>query len=458
MPSAHGLPVNVTTVLRLREAGAFLTSFTGDSLRARFARGALWSLVGAITAQGLSLVASVVTARLLSAEGFGALGMIQSTVGMFGTFAGLGLGLTATKHVAQFRMADPDRAGRVVGLTFAVAVLTGGVVSALLCLGAPVLAESTINAPHLTRELRVGSVLLLLNTLAGIQIGVLAGFEAFKTVARLNLLRGLLAFPITIAGALLWALPGAVWALVATAGVGVWLNRSALRGECAAAGVRVSLWGAWQERKVLWDFSIPAFLSGALVGPVTWLANTLLVNQPNGYAEMGVFNAASQWRSALLFVPGSIGQTAVPILSSLCAAGDKRRSRKAVTGAIALCAACATPTLLVLLLLKDHIMGSYGSGFSRRGPVLATTCVTGALLAIQTPVGHLITAMGRMWLGALMNAGWAAVLLVCAAAFLARRWGADGLAYSYLCAYTVHATWTFAFAARALSRAPANKP
>ena len=43
-------------------------------------------------------------------EGFGALGMIQSTAGMLGVLAGLGLGITATKYVSELRRLDPLRA------------------------------------------------------------------------------------------------------------------------------------------------------------------------------------------------------------------------------------------------------------------------------------------------------------------------------------------------------------
>src|ERR1035441_7680402 len=80
-----------------------------DSLRGRFARGAVWSLIGAALAQGANLAASVITARLLGRVQFGMYGMVQSTVGMLGVFAGLGLGLTATKYVAEFRSRDPER-------------------------------------------------------------------------------------------------------------------------------------------------------------------------------------------------------------------------------------------------------------------------------------------------------------------------------------------------------------
>jgi O-antigen/teichoic acid export membrane protein len=61
---------------------------------------------------------------MLGKTGYGELGMIQTTVGMFGVFAGFGLGVTATKHVAEFRRSDPARAGRIIGLSSVFAVGT----------------------------------------------------------------------------------------------------------------------------------------------------------------------------------------------------------------------------------------------------------------------------------------------------------------------------------------------
>ncbi len=54
---------------------------------------------------------------MLGKEEFGKLGIVQSTVGMFQVFAGFGLGLTATKYVAEFRDSDPAKTGRIIGLS-----------------------------------------------------------------------------------------------------------------------------------------------------------------------------------------------------------------------------------------------------------------------------------------------------------------------------------------------------
>lgn len=426
--------------------------WAADSLRGRFARGAVWSIIGAVIAQGANLAASVITARLLGREQFGEYGMIQSTVGMLGVFAGLGLGLTATKYVAEFRTRDPERAGRIIALGCAVAIVSGGLLALCLLAYAPVLAAKTMNAPALADELKIASVLLFFNALNGAQTGALSGFEAFRAIARINLARGLITFPVTVVAVLLWRLPGAVWALAVTAAVACLLSQVSLRRHCAALGIRPQFTSAWRERRVLWAFSTPAFLSGALVGPVIWAANTMLVNQAGGYAEMGVFSAASQWRTALLFLPSLVGQVAVPMLASLQYAGGRGPVRRLLVGSMLTNALCTIPILLVLLPCSTWVMSFYGPAFSTRGPVLAVSLLSAALLAMQTPVGNLINAFGRIWAGFIMNLGWAACFLVTAHVLLALGWGAQALASAYLVAYLAHAVWTFWFAAAVLRR------
>lgn len=112
-----------------------------NSLRRRFIKGALWSVAAAVVSQGMRFLAFVIVARILGKTGFGELGMIQHTVSMFGVFAGLGLGLTATKHVAEFRSVDPARAGRIIALSSVVALISGGLVGIAVFFASPYLAR-----------------------------------------------------------------------------------------------------------------------------------------------------------------------------------------------------------------------------------------------------------------------------------------------------------------------------
>ena len=149
----------------------------------RLVKGALWSLAGSVISRGLMMAAWVLVARVLGKETYGEFGIIRSTVNMFTVFAGFGLGLTATKYIAEFRNSDPHRAGRVMALSGLFAAISGGVIALGLGIFAPWLAQASLNAPHLANPLRLGALMLLLTAMNGAQTGALAGFDAFKAIA-----------------------------------------------------------------------------------------------------------------------------------------------------------------------------------------------------------------------------------------------------------------------------------
>jgi len=402
----------------------------------RLARGAFWSLAGAFISRGLGLVASVFVARMLGKWGFGELTMIQTTVGMFGTFAGFGMGLTATKYVAELRASDPQRSGRIIVLSSLVAWISGLLITAVLAVSAPWLAQHTLAAPHLGRLLRVGSLLLLMGAVSGAQTGALSGFEAFKRIAQVNFYGGLAAFPLMIGGVWWMGLEGAVWALIGSQGFNSFLSFLALRREAAAAGVPLQYGGCAREFPVLWRFSLPAVLSGAMAGSVYWLCNALFVNQPGGYGEMGVFGAANQWRTAILFIPGMLASVALPMLSNLDAVVDVRRYRKVLKVNLLLSLATSGAVALPVALLSWPIMASYGASFASGALVLVILSLTSIFIATLNIVGQAIASQGRMWIGFLLNAIWAGAII--GGCLVMKNMGALGLSLANLAAYSIH--------------------
>ncbi|MDF1515064.1 MAG: hypothetical protein P1S60_14730, partial [Anaerolineae bacterium] len=82
--------------------------------------------------------------------------------------------------------------------------------------------------------------------------------------------------------------------------------------------------------------------------------------------------------------------------------------------------------------------------FSEGWPTLVVVLLTAGILAVQTPVGQIIAASGKMWIGFAMNGGWA-VVFVLGTLFLVDE-GSLGLATARMVSYILHATWTFGFA------------
>ena len=414
-----------------------------NSLRTRFARGAFWSLIGTAAAQAMNLLCSVVTARLLGKTGFGELGMVLSTMGLFGIFAGLGLGLTTTKYVAEFRTRDPARAGRIIRMSSGVALLSGAITSMVFYFLSSYLASHAIAAPHLVGELQVACLLLFFTALNGAQMGPLAGFESFRLIAQLNLAQGILALPLTVAGVYYWQLPGAVWSRTAAVGLGCLINHLALRREARRMKIPLAMPELREELPLLWRFSFPAVLAGAMTAPAMWVANTFLVNRPNGYAEMGIFSAANQWRTALAFFPTVLSQTTTPMLANILGQGAKRSALKLMFAAIAINGLILLLAGVGLGLFSPWIMTQYGKDFREGWPVMVLCLIAAGLTGVISQLGNFIVASARMWPGFLTNVGQGLALIISAWALSSR--GAWGLALAYVITYFAHLLWTTAY-------------
>jgi O-antigen/teichoic acid export membrane protein len=371
---------------------------------------------------------------MLGKVGFGELAIIQSTVGMFGIFAGFSLGLTATKYVAEFRNKDPERAGRVVALSGLTATVTAGLMCTTLFLAAPWLAEHTLSAPQLGGLLRIGTLFLFLQALNGAQTGALAGFESFRTIAVVNFVAGISAFPMMTGGAYWGGVDGAVWGLVSSVLVNWILNHIALRIEAARANICIFTFPTTQDLAVLWRFSLPAFFAGAVIGPVVWACNAFLVNGAGGYAQMGIYNAALAIQNLILMVAATLELPLLTAFSNLNPAGDSQLGR---VNMLATWSVGVFPALL-LICFPELIQTVYGRDFA--GPAFLRTvvvvCIFTSIVVYKQGLGRVLLAREMVWWCALSNACWALVLLP--SAYFLARYGAIGLALSFLIAYAVN--------------------
>ena len=404
------------------------------SLRARFARGSAWSLAGQLASYVVGVASAVLVGRALGVTGFGELGMIQSTVGMFGLLAGMGVGVTNTKFVAELRNSDPKRAGRIMGLSLLVSGGSGAAVCALVVALAPFLASRTLANPALALPLQIGSALLVFDSLSGALSGALAGFEAFREIALVTTLRVLVTFPFMVLGAYFWGLSGAVFGLAAGALAAlimytVSLIRVSRRYECVACfdGLR-------SELNILTGFSLPAYISGAMVTPMIWIARLILVRYPGGYEQMGLFQATWRFQDIISTLGATVGASLLPLLASREGAQSERLARGNVLVSWALGFLILAP-----LMAFPEIAGLlFGGGYAGRAlnvTMVLAMAVTSIVLYKQG-LARVLTARALLWWGVLSNGVWAATLLVCTW-WLAPH-GAVGLAAAFLVAYAVN--------------------
>lgn len=415
---------------QVRELAGFGSGPAATTVRARFLRGAAWSVVGSVINQGAAFVASLVAARMLGNQGYGELAMVQSSVTTWATVAVLGMNLTATRYLAELGD-NPTRSGRILGLAYTVAGVFGLGCAVVLLVGAGWVSVRVLGEPALAPSLRIGGLLMLVTVLDAVQAGGLAGLEAFRSLAWTRLAYGVAIVPVTALGVWLAGVQGAVAALTLSGVVRAIGSAWALCHACRARGVRLDLPGGFHEADVIWRVSLPSALGGILVGVATWLGQVVFAQQPDGYPDLGVFSAALQWRMAILFLPTALGNVLLPLVAEQGAGGSRRFQVFNQLMAWALVSAMALP----LMAFPELIQWLYGVRFATDGfsQTMALMMLTAIVLGYSDGLGRVLASRDLLWWGVASNLTWGALLV--GATFTMRHMGPQGLALAYVVAY-----------------------
>jgi O-antigen/teichoic acid export membrane protein len=408
----------------------------GATLAQRFVHGSFWSLIGAVGAQGLTLVASIFIARFLGKEVFGQFVFLQGTVVTVATFAGFSLGLTATRYVASFRQDSPQRAGSMIRFITTITTATAVLASAGMFIGAQKIAVDVFHLPALGISIRWSALYIFCITVNGVQVGVLAGFEAFREIAIVNTARGIATLLLTIPLTYFWSVEGAFAAMGLAGAIVYAVSMFQIATVTKAHGILKTRTLGWEHGRVLWTFSLPIVLARVLVSPVTWLVSLWLSRQSHGYAELGIFGAANQWRSAVSFIPTILAQPLLPLLTSL-GEGRRRSFERLIIFSAALNGGVAAIAGVIVLITVPLISMAYGKSFDGLSGVLIPLLIAGTVSCAVVPIGEALASKEKMWLGFSLNLIWAGCLIALAY-FAIPALGARGLAYSFLGAYSVH--------------------
>jgi FkbM family methyltransferase len=292
-----------------------------------------------------------------------------------------------------------------------------------------------LNAEGLELPLKLSAAVMAVSAFNAIQQGVLAGLEDFKGIAYLNIVRGGVAVPATIAGAMLGGVEGILVGNFIAGALTVFIGHGLISKALQVAGIRIDTSDLAEERRALLGFSLPTILSSAVIMAATWFATVVLVRGPDGFIEMGIFNAANQWYMAILFVPTLITRPALSMLSQAWR-GSLHEFRAILVANLTLTAVTSGIAATVVLCGSSYIMAGYGGGFHSGAIVLEILAIAAIFSAISGVVGSAIWSAGRMWHSLGVNALWSVVF--CSACLGFRHFGALGIAMAYLTAYAVH--------------------
>jgi len=422
---------------RMWRSGVGLLRCSGESgVARRLAHGTLWLLIGTALWRVLTAVSSIFVARILGGTAFGELAMVRSTVDLFVVFGSFRLGSTATKYVSQYRKTDPARAGAVLMLVLIVSLVTCLVTAALCLLLSPWMAGHVLDRAELSPTITLGAVLIFFATFAAIQEVALAGFEAFRATAFLNAVRGVVAIAVCVPLAALWGVTGVIAALIVDAVLALGVCMAVLWKECVRQGVPLQ-WSRdaiLRELPVLWRFALPGVCAGVLTTGTLWLGRAILVRGTDGFMQLGLFSAANQWRTPMLFLPAVLCRVMLPVVSEAHAERRGTDLKAAIDINLRVVCLTALPVCLLVMGLADVIQGLFGREFQHSGAILRILMPATFLYAVDRVFERVFEGTGRRWTDLAMTGGWSLLFLAVALSAVP-RFGGVGLSLAFLLAY-----------------------
>src|SRR4051794_9316511 len=405
-------------------------------------RGVLWQAVSFGLGRSLSLVTTIVLARLLTPSQFGLVGLAL----VFVTFAEYLTDLGVAQALVYF---ERDRPTQDAALALCVACGLALGLGALL--GAPAIA-AFFDAPAVAPMVRVLAVALLLSSLRQVPLALVRRDLAFRRVLIVDTARsltaGVVSIVLAVAGAGAWAIARGYVAGAAVAAVAAWTvcdYRPHVRFGASLTGPIV--------RRLL-RYGAPA-AGQALLAALIFDVDYLIVGSVLGAEALGVYTLAFRLpQVAIIGVFGVLSAGAFPAYSR--ARSDPARLRRGFLTGLRLQTAYGVAAGVGLFMVAPMAVPVlFGPRWQEAVVPLEALTLYAAARSLGAGAVDVYRGIGRPQLG-LAIAGVRLALLVPALLVAAHRGGIDAVAWTQAALALAFAVGMLAVAARVVGLALAD--
>jgi O-antigen/teichoic acid export membrane protein len=367
------------------------TTFKNSVRNSPLAVDSFWALVGNVASRGLGLLGAILVARILGKHVYGEYGMIRNTLISIAIFSTFGLGYTATKYVANYRIDFKEKIRSFCRYSVRCTLIVSGAMGVSLLLTSNYVASELLNAPSLSNSLRFVAVWIVFNALTTTQIGILSGFGFFKQMAKINTIVGVVTFLSTFILTYYYQLQGALVALVISQVINWILNYYALESELSKPEYQST---QEVQFKSILLFSLPITLQEGLYSITSWLGYLLLIRL-SSYGELGLYSAAMQWSAVILFIPGILRNVILSHMSN--SNGSSGYQSKILKPMLLVSFVSTVFPFLIILAGSKYIGALYGSTFNDLHGVLSVSVLTTIFTSMSNVYVQAYMAVGDNW-------------------------------------------------------------
>jgi O-antigen/teichoic acid export membrane protein len=386
--------------------------------------------------------------RLLGLDLLGELGLIESWLSVAMMFSIFGLSSAVTKYVAQYLESDPEQIGEITATAMVLGTVASAVVgfTVFLVLGVPnvsmwVPGQTAGAGPTmevLTRYAVIIPCLVVLFTFKHLITGLLYGLQVFEVFVVVNVVIGVISFPLAYVLVRWQGLLGALAVRGVLTVVEIALLAYPARRVLRRMGANLSLNRFGLNSRRLTAFGLPTFLGELVANPVQSVMLSVLAGQPGGIAQVGLVTTAQRMSSLASFVPGSMAATVMPVLSTELGRGDFGRFRDGILVALRMLWLTTLPVVLFLMAACPTLLGMlYGSEYVTASTVTLLFLILALLVGVNQSADRALAAANRVWLSTGNNLLWT-TMFVPLALFLITRGLALGYALAMLASFALY--------------------
>jgi len=405
--------------------------FYGNSLKLKIFKGIFWSFLGTFISKGLMLIAFIIIARIISIEEYGQISIIRNTITTFAVFGVMSFGVTATKYLAIYKKNNLIRAERILTFTRGFVIVFSVLISTYIFIFSDYISENMLNNKLLSYDLKLSSFIIFFTSLNAYQNGLLAGLEEFKKISFINILNGLLTFPILIISAYYYQVHGIVIGLFIVS-FSIWIMSAYyVKQSLIKNSLKYRFDSFYKEFKIIKDFTLPSFLSGLSIAPAILIVNSTLAHQENGYYQLGIFNAAYFLSIITSTLNGVIGQVVYPYAMQQFKKENKSFEYFNIISPWIIGIILNLP----LIIFPEIVAIAFGSKYATVDfkHTIILVALFSIIIAHRQGIARNFAAANLMWWSVIGNIFWAIILISSTMFFV--KMGSIGLGISFFIAY-----------------------
>lgn len=365
---------------------SFLVSFSNSKLF----KDSFWAVFGNGIGNALMLFSGILIARLLGKDLYGEYGIVKTTMLYISSFASLGLGVTSTKYIASLISEKSKYVGNVIRDSISITLIFSGIIAGVLFVSAPYLADF-LDEQSLTVAFQALAIVIIFKAITTTQIGILAGFKDFKTIAINSLLSGFVMLILCVPLTYVFGLKGSLLTLLLSQIFNSVINYFSVRKKSKSIHVVKSV----SYKKELLFFSFPVALQESSFTICNWAA-IMMLTKYSSLGEVGLYTASAQWNSIITMIPGLLINVVLSYLSS--SVNEKWQHKKTLQLMLYVNISTTIIPFVLVYFLANFISNFYGESFSGMSSVLRVLTFSTILEACASVYKSELLALGKTWL------------------------------------------------------------